>query len=156
MMSDSTAGAQVQASNRALDQLIDQLGDERADFEALRDALCGVGVRHFEQLADAAQRALDRRPHDHGVLLELPWILRECAPSDPRLMQALGPFLHRGDAATLCAVFDVLVELGEPRFTSFIAPYQADEREVVALGKPSGRTVGEAARSAMEQLFFWR
>jgi hypothetical protein len=154
MMSDATAGAQVHASSRELDRLIDQLSEEDADFAVLRDALCALGSRSYCQLAEAARHALARHPQNHAVLLELPWILRECAPNSLSLVQALGPFLHQGDAATLSVVFDVLVELGEPRLTSVIAPFQADEREVIAHGKRAGRTVGEAARSAMERLFF--
>jgi hypothetical protein len=114
---------------KSADLLIDILGTDslearRAAGEALED----VAFDRFKELALAVERALDRLPHGHAALTELPFLLSEVP--EPGVRRLLGRFLAHKDPEAVAATIEAIVDHGDVGAADLLLPLEKDERTV--------------------------
>jgi HEAT repeat protein len=139
---------------KAADLLIDILGTDslearRAAGEALED----VAFDRFKELALAVERALERLPHGHAALTELPFLLSEVP--EPGVRRLLGRFLAHRDAEAVAATIEAIVDHGDVGAADLLLPLEKDARQVDMEdeGGDEGRvTIGELATEARSLL----
>ena len=134
----------------AADLLIDILGTDslearRAAGEALED----LAFDRFKELALAVERALDRLPHAHAALTELPFLLSEVP--EPGVRRLLGRFLAHRDAEAVAATIEAIVDHGDVSASDLLVPLEKDTRQVDMEddeGDEGRVTIGELATEA--------
>jgi len=139
---------------KAADLLIDILGTDslearRAAGEALED----VAFDRFKELALAVERALERLPHGHAALSELPFLLSEVP--EPGVRRLLGRFLAHKDPEAVAATIEAIVDHGDVAAADLLLPLEKDTRHVDMEddGGDEGRvTIGELATEARSLL----
>jgi hypothetical protein len=139
---------------KAADLLIDVLGAEslearRAAGEGLED----LAFDRFKELALAVERALERLPHGHGALTELPFLL--CEVPEPGVQRLIGRFLAHHDAEAVAATIEAIVDHADLSAASLLAPLERDARQVEMEddeGDEGTVTIGELATEARSLL----
>ena len=139
---------------KAADLLIDILGTDalearRAAGEALED----VAFDRFKELALAVERALDRLPHGHAALTELPFLLSEVP--EPGVRRLLGRFLAHKDAEAVAATIEAIVDHGDVGAADLLVALEKDSRHVEMEddeGQGGKVTIGELATEARSLL----
>ncbi len=139
---------------KAADMLIDILGTE--SLEARRsagEALEDLAFDRFKELALAVERALERLPHGHAALTELPFLLSEVP--EPGVRRLLGRFLAHRDAEAVAATIEAIVDHADVGAADLLLPLEKDTRQVEMEDEEGdeGRvTVGELATEARSLL----
>lgn len=127
--------------DRVVDLLVDILGcDEPEARRAAGEALAGLAVDRFKEVALGIERALERLREGNNALSELPYLLAEVP--EPGATKLIGRFLTRGDAEVVAAAVEALVERGDPSALGLLDPLSADTRRVEL--EDVGGTQGEA------------
>jgi hypothetical protein len=139
---------------KAADLLIDILGTDALDArQAAGEALEDVAYSRFKELALAVERALERLPHGHAALTELPFLLSEVP--EPGVRRLLGRFLAHKDAEAVAATIEAIVDHADVSADDLLMPLMKDTRlvEMEDEAGDGGRvTIGELATEARQLL----
>jgi HEAT repeat protein len=139
---------------KAADLLIDILGTD--SLEARRsagEALEDLAFDRFKELALAVERALERLPHGHAALTELPFLLSEVP--EPGVRRLLARFLAHKDPEAVAATIEAIVDHADVAASDLLAPLEKDTRQVEMEDEEGdeGRvTIGELATEARSLL----
>jgi len=139
---------------KAADLLIDILGTD--SLEARRsagEALEDLAFDRFKELALAVERALERLPHGHAALTELPFLLSEVP--EPGVRRLLGRFLAHRDPEAVAATIEAIVDHADVSAADLLVPLEKDTRHVELEDEEGaeGRvTIGELATEARSLL----
>jgi HEAT repeat protein len=127
---------------RVVDLLIDILGsDEPEGRHAAAEALSGLAVDRFKEVALGLERAIERLPEGSPALAELPYLLVEVP--EPGVAKLLARFLAHRDADAVASAIEVAVEIGDPAILPLFAPLVGDARRVQL--EDEGGTEGDAS-----------
>ncbi len=135
---------------KAADLLIDILGTD--SLEARRsagEALEDLAFDRFKELALAVERALERLPHGHAALTELPFLLSEVP--EPGVRRLLGRFLSHRDPEAVAAAIEAIVDHADVSAADLLVPLEKDTRNVEMEDEEGAEgqvTIGELATEA--------
>jgi len=126
---------------RVVDLLVDILAcDEPEARHAAGEALAGLAVDRFKEVALGVERALERLPSGSPALAELPYILAQVP--EPGATRLLARFLAHPDPDAVASAIETLVETGDASVLPLLDPLAADARKVQL--EDEGGTEGEA------------
>lgn len=136
------------------DALIDVLASEQAEarYEA-GEQLAGLAFDRFKEVAQAAERALERLPEDSLALVELPYVLADIPEGG--VVKLLGGFLEHKNAEVVAAAIETLAEIGDPAGVKLLEKLRDDARITTVGEEDEGGaevTIGDLAREAIELL----
>jgi len=127
---------------RVVDLLIDILGsDEPEARHAAGEALSGLAVDRFKEVALGLERAIERLPAGSPALAELPYLLVEVP--EPGVAKLLARFLAHQDADAVASAIEAAVEIGDPAILPLLDPLAGDSRRVQL--EDDGGTEGDAS-----------
>jgi len=127
---------------RVIDLLIDILGsDEPEARHAAGEALSGLAVDRFKEVALGLERAIERLPAGSPALAELPYLLVEVP--EPGVAKLLARFLAHQDADAVASAIEAAVEIGDPAILPLLDPLAGDSRRVQL--EDDGGTEGDAS-----------
>ncbi|HLK38993.1 MAG TPA: hypothetical protein VKU41_19665 [Polyangiaceae bacterium] len=127
---------------QVVDLLIDVLGsDEPEARHAAGEALSGLAVDRFKEVALGMERAIERLAPDSPALAELPYLL--VGVPEPGVAKLLAKFLAHRNADAVASSIEAVVEIGDRSMLSLLDPLASDTRRV-ELDDESG-TNGDAA-----------
>jgi HEAT repeat protein len=135
---------------RVVDLLIDILDSKDTEVRhAAGEALSGLALDRFKEVAQAIERAISRFPEGSPAIAELPYVLADVP--EPGVLKLLGQFLAHRDADAVAAAIEVLVEMGDPSALPMIDKLASDPRRVQledAAGTEGQASIGELAIEA--------
>lgn len=127
---------------QVVDLLVDILGsDEPEARHAAGEALSGLAVDRFKDVALGMERAIERLSPDSPALAELPYLL--VGIPEPGVAKLLARFLAHRNADAVASSIEALVEIGDRTMLPLLDPLADDTRRVEL--DDDGGTDGEAA-----------
>jgi hypothetical protein len=137
-----------------VDLLIDILGgDEPEARHAAGEALSGLAVDRFKEVALGLERAIERLPAGSPALAELPYLLVEVP--EPGVSKLLARFLALSDVDAVASAIEALVEIGDSASISLLDSLASDTRRVQLEdegGTEADATIGELVSEARSLL----
>jgi HEAT repeat protein len=115
------------------------------------EALLDVAYQRFKDVAQAIERALDRKAGG-PAMQELPFILTEIRDPDP--LPLLSRFLKHEQAEIVAATIEALAAFGDPLAIDLLEPLVEDTREATIedLEDDAPTRIGDLAKEAIEEL----
>ena len=139
-----------------VDLLIDILGapSPEARIEA-GEALEGLSIDRFKEVALGVERALARLPSGNPALSELPFLIAQVG--EPGCAKLIGKFLGSADVDVVASGIEALAELGDPAGIPLLAKLERDGRHVQLDEEEGGERVAIAdlaheARTILEEM----
>jgi HEAT repeat protein len=139
-----------------VDLLIDILGapSPEARIEA-GEALEGLSMDRFKEVAMGVERALSRLPSTNPALSELPFLIAQVG--EPGCAKLIGRFLASDDVDVVASGIEALAELGDPAGIPLLAKLERDGRHVQLDEEEGGERVAIAdlaheARTILEEM----
>lgn len=128
---------------RVVDLLVDILGS--GDFDARSsagEALAALAWDRFKEVAQGAERAIDRLAADNPALVELPYLIAEIP--EPGVTKVLAKFLAHAHADVVAAAIEAVAEAGDPAAALPLLDKLAGDKRRVQI-EDEGGTEGQAS-----------